>query len=293
MTFFIGTQPLNVFNPIYIRYYDMLDMTYTDRYKLNKNKVSFIKTKWKYRVKSILVGGIISIIVIFIAFGILEIREIISEKRIRSSISQNQIVKKELNFTDEQLRSGKAMFWQVIDTSRNRNLKKFYQNLNENYMTLVEENQYLYKIYMESYLNSASNCVGLDMACKVINGYISDDTALYFYLWVISQGEDIFLNSLKDPDSLAKLEKIPFDSAVFEELAYVGVDQPVIIIPDVSDKLYKTSVLDLVEDSIVYKNGDRYGGFTDFESVMDAIPEWLPNLIERANNALFDWKNRY
>ncbi|WP_314061516.1 hypothetical protein [uncultured Vagococcus sp.] len=52
ITFFIGVQPFNIFNPVYIRYYDMLEMTYTEKFKLTKNNVSYARSRWKYRMKS-------------------------------------------------------------------------------------------------------------------------------------------------------------------------------------------------------------------------------------------------
>lgn len=52
ITFFIGVQPFKIFNPVYIRYYDMLEMTYTEKFKLTKNNVSFARSRWKYRMKA-------------------------------------------------------------------------------------------------------------------------------------------------------------------------------------------------------------------------------------------------
>lgn len=46
------------------------------------------------------------------------------------------------------------------------------------------------------------------MACKVINRYVSDDTGLYFTLWLISQGEEVLLKALTDPDSLVEVPNI-------------------------------------------------------------------------------------
>lgn len=67
ITFFIGVQPFNVKKPVYVRYYDSLDITYTEKYKQNKNNVSFTKSRWKYRFSSWLkiLPGLLLFIYIF------------------------------------------------------------------------------------------------------------------------------------------------------------------------------------------------------------------------------------
>ncbi len=52
ITFFIGVEPFKVMNPIHIRYYDMLELSYTDKFKQDKASVSYTKSRWKYRIKS-------------------------------------------------------------------------------------------------------------------------------------------------------------------------------------------------------------------------------------------------
>lgn len=52
LTFFIGIRPWNFTQPVAIRYYDMLEITYTDKFKQNNHQVSFAKNRWKYRLRS-------------------------------------------------------------------------------------------------------------------------------------------------------------------------------------------------------------------------------------------------
>ncbi len=52
ITFFIGVRPWNVYDPVSIRYYDMLELVYTEKFKLKKNDVSFAKSRWKHRMMS-------------------------------------------------------------------------------------------------------------------------------------------------------------------------------------------------------------------------------------------------
>ena len=65
-------------------------------------------------------------------------------------------------------------------------------------------------------LESANESIWVDMACKVINGYVSDDTGLYFTLWLISQGEEVLLKALSDPASIVEVPYIHFGNAEFE-----------------------------------------------------------------------------
>lgn len=52
LTFFIGIEPFKLINPIHVRYYDMLELTYTDKFKQDKANVSYAKSRWKYRITS-------------------------------------------------------------------------------------------------------------------------------------------------------------------------------------------------------------------------------------------------
>lgn len=53
----------------------------------------------------------------------------------------------------------------------------------------------------------AAECVWLNMACKVINGYINDDTGLYFrFMGNFSGKRSILLTLLKIPTALLLLE---------------------------------------------------------------------------------------
>ena len=52
ITFLIGVEPFNFRKPVSIRYYDSLEITYTEQFKLTKNNVSFRKSRWKHRLSS-------------------------------------------------------------------------------------------------------------------------------------------------------------------------------------------------------------------------------------------------
>jgi len=68
----------------------------------------------------------------------------------------------------------------------------------------------IYQVYdTEAYKNK------LWAAAYVMNGGCSDDCFDYFKGWLISRGEEPYLNALKDPDSMSDLDIAP-DSDYFE-----------------------------------------------------------------------------
>jgi len=56
---------------------------------------------------------------------------------------------------------------------------------------------------------------------KIIEGYVSDDSYLYFRCWLISQGKKVYEETLKNPDYLAKVVG-KGESTDFESLMYVA-----------------------------------------------------------------------
>jgi hypothetical protein len=58
-------------------------------------------------------------------------------------------------------------------------------------------------------------------AQKIIDGYVSDDTYLYFRCWLIGQGETIYTESLKNADYLSTVVN-KGDTCNFEEIMYVA-----------------------------------------------------------------------
>lgn len=60
-------------------------------------------------------------------------------------------------------------------------------------------------------------------AQKIIAGYVSDDSYLYFRCWLIGKGEKIFTETLKNPEFLS--ENInQGEESYFEELMYVATN---------------------------------------------------------------------
>ncbi|WAW09473.1 DUF4240 domain-containing protein [Oxalobacter vibrioformis] len=138
-------------------------------------------------------------------------------------------------------------------------------------------------------MEAAGETIWLDMACKVINGYVSNDTALYSTLWVISRGENVLLNALKDPDSLAELDSIPFGEAECEMLMAIGFNGEDFHLEEMEAIHQKW--LEEIVPAIAFRNNEKYGAYDRFEDAMADIPNVLPHLLRRAEQAGFDWEN--
>lgn len=183
-------------------------------------------------------------------------------------------------------------FWSILDAARNIDEAVYLAQLEEVCSNLTDEDFLKFKGYLSAYMNVSTECVWLDMACKVINGYVSDDTSLYFGLWVISQGETVLLNALKEPDSLASLARIPFGIADFEMLMGVGFDRMESLDYEAAMKIAEECEAE-IEKTIAFKDGKQYGDYEEFEDAMDDIPNVLPLLMKRAEEEGFDWKGFY
>ena len=118
---------------------------------------------------------------------------------------------------------------------------------------------------------------GLWDAASVIKEYgCSDDGFIDFRAWLIAQGRDVYLNALKDPDTLADVQ--PYGECRFECLSYVGdhayeqltgrsaYDEMDAALPTLREELGK---------EIVYKDGIEY------PREPKDLPRFLPRLCEK------------
>lgn len=99
-------------------------------------------------------------------------------------------------------------FWQIIAECREGNAHNdnaFLKYSQEKLRTLSVSNIVKFDAYLNAYM-SASCLPGIWEAAALanING-CSEDGFDYFRAWLISQGEDAYLNALKDPDTIADL----------------------------------------------------------------------------------------
>lgn len=184
----------------------------------------------------------------------------------------------------------KALFWTMMEKAKHVDTEQMYDNLTAQLSTISAEDEQLFRGYIGAYMECINECIWVDMACKVINGYVSDDTGLYFTLWLIAQGEKTLLHTIADPDSLSTLEQIPFGEAEFELLMMVGLSERTDYgaLADVQQKCVEE-----IQPTIVYKGNGKCGGYDDFAEAMADIPKVLPELVKRAAKENFAWKHAF
>ena len=185
----------------------------------------------------------------------------------------------------------KKKFWAIIEKTIDNDTEMMYSNLLEEISKLTQKDSSIFRAYITGYMEMVNDTIWVDMACKLINGYVSDDTGLYFTLWLISRGETVLLKALNDPDTLSELPEIPFGNAEFEALMTVGFDEEDETEDMESLENIDEKIMEEITPAIKFKNGEKYGKYKSFEEAMADIPNVLPQLIKRAESEQFDWKN--
>ncbi|UYZ62672.1 DUF4240 domain-containing protein [Hymenobacter weizhouensis] len=116
----------------------------------------------------------------------------------------------------------KKEFWHFIESAareaqNNQQLQE--AALIKSLQTLEPEQIISFECVLREYLIEADH-FNILAAQKIIDGYVSDDSYLYFRCWLIGQGEAVFTTALLNPDTLASVVDDPYQG--FEELLYVA-----------------------------------------------------------------------
>ncbi|GAB3303406.1 DUF4240 domain-containing protein [Hymenobacter tenuis] len=116
----------------------------------------------------------------------------------------------------------KNEFWQLIDAAKkasNGDQTLQEKALINSLATYEPEHIIDFECILREYLIEADD-FGIMAAQKILDGYVSDDTYLYFRCWLIGQGESVFRAALDKPDTLAMVLDAGYQD--FEELLYVA-----------------------------------------------------------------------
>jgi len=118
-------------------------------------------------------------------------------------------------------------FWQIIDDSREISKEDdnlFIKNIKNELLTLAESDIIDFEYILRQKIIEADH-YKIQATQKIILGYLSDDSFLYFRCWLIGQNKKIYNQTLKNPDILADYyEKDYFsnEKGKLEELSYVS-----------------------------------------------------------------------
>lgn len=116
-----------------------------------------------------------------------------------------------------------SQFWNIIEQAKEVTENRWQEMFNpvvEQLMQLNDEELMCWdNIFWEYQQLSYKN--KLWAAAYVINGGCSDDGFDYFRAWLTAEGKDVFMNALKNPDSLADVENCEED-VEYEEFLSVA-----------------------------------------------------------------------
>jgi hypothetical protein len=116
----------------------------------------------------------------------------------------------------------KKEFWHLIEAAKetskgNQALQE--QTLINSLAQLSPEQIIEFECILREYLIEADH-FNVMAAQKILNGYVTDDSYLYFRCWLVGQGEAVFTNALRNPDTLATVVQEPY--LEFETLLVVA-----------------------------------------------------------------------
>lgn len=182
----------------------------------------------------------------------------------------------------------KKEFWEIMNTIRTLNEAEMISP--ENYKQIGRDvfNRYnkqdcwAFSQFLRGYVNELDEYPYAEMACRVVNDFVSDDTVVYFNYWLVSQGEDILLKVVHDPDSINELPNIPWGNAEFELL--MGVcPAPVFHLTDVAvQQAIQTAMAEIKKQKTT-----NTSNYEDFEAVMQDVSNRMPQTIRRAHSEGF------
>ena len=118
----------------------------------------------------------------------------------------------------------KAEFWQLINASKAAGAGQQPAQadfLSEQLATLEPEQIIEFECRLREALREADDYQVLG-ALKILDGYVTDDSYLYFRCWLVGQGETVFRNALHSADSLAQVAEETY--LEFENLLYVATE---------------------------------------------------------------------
>jgi hypothetical protein len=118
----------------------------------------------------------------------------------------------------------KSAFWKIIDESRNKangDLERHLEVLQQQLVKLEPDEIVTFGHLFDEYWHRAYTWE-LWGAAYIVGGGCSDDGFADFRGWLISKGEKVYEDALKDPDSLITVVKESDDGCQFEGFHYAA-----------------------------------------------------------------------
>lgn len=182
----------------------------------------------------------------------------------------------------------KHQFWNIIDSVNESSVGKDREThrvrvIGEIAQCSLEEIMDWHLILTE--YSNAANRYDLWAASVALGAHYSDDSFIDFRSWLISRGNEVYMNAMRDPDSLAGVplenEKINFEE--FGSVAYHAYEAKLFRVdPHRMDDLFRalnTHTLDPnIKAEIHADLPERQDISEDWPMWM--LPEWFPNICK-------------
>ena len=188
----------------------------------------------------------------------------------------------------------KEMFWQLIDESREAcrdNIKDMAKYLEGRLSSLSLDDAKSFCGIFDTYHRAA----GLDGIASVGNlmnhEMLTDDGFTDFRNWLIAQGKEIYLETMRNPEILAEKAGEPIEGWYeFELLGYAGMR---IVEQKTGD--YRQSIVHLPEDELKgILDEIEYGEYIDKDLSIEELKDAFPKFAERfiAENEEYDLEGK-
>lgn len=177
----------------------------------------------------------------------------------------------------EESMMNKDVFWNLISQNRKStgsDNNKFLEALRKSLSNLEVEQLEHFEGIMKEYFALAFVPGLWDAGCAM-NGYCSDDNFMDFRSWLISQGKEVYLAALENPDSLAETKDLPpYDFQAFASIANG-------IYTEKTGKMFlPTTPLEKSGRVSIYEE-IHYGPEIDKLRSGSEIPSYIPRLCKR------------
>ena len=113
-------------------------------------------------------------------------------------------------------------FWSIIEEHKNEDDDDFIKNIKNELRNYSESDLVEFEMILRKKIIEADN-FNVMIPLKIIEGYVSDDSYLYFICWLISKWKKVYNETILNPDYLADLIDINTE-AYLEDLLYVSTE---------------------------------------------------------------------
>lgn len=170
-------------------------------------------------------------------------------------------------------------FWKIIEQTKEKRRDFSHQiELITSSLVALEENHIIEFEYRLREILDSSAYYSLMAAAKIVTGFVSDDSFLYFRCRLIAEGKKFFYNAIENPDIIEKrdIQDLEYDG---EDMLYVADNAFILKFGENTDKELPR---DIAMDYLDYNN---LQGIKGEDWVEEELPFKYPNLCRKYNQS--------